>query len=453
VVPGLERRFAAGLEAVLGPAAAAVDSGIAGPGPYQPTFRPTPDGSPVGYVIVTSGALAAAFQPLADWKTRKGVQAAVRTVEWIDATYPNGVDRAERVRFFLRDAYQNWGTLFVLLGGDTDVVPVRYAWSGLLGGELIPADSYYMCLEGNWNGDGDSRFGEAYESDEDPGDEVDLGPELYAGRAPASTVAEAQTFVAKTIDYEREPGAGNGYPASVLFLAERLFPTVDGATIAEEADDLVPSWFKRVKLYEEHASWPGSLPETYRAVMDSLSNGFGIVHHVGHGFRNTMSVGDAVLNNADADALVNGPRQSVVFAINCSAASIDFNSIGERFVKNPHGGSIAYLGTSRFAFVNSSRDYQTFWYTKVFADSVRSLGKASSDARLPMIPAALYDTSYRWTLFALTLLGDPEVDVYTNGVAPLAAAHPASYALGSGPFIVTATSAGSPVAGAMVTLW
>ncbi len=100
--------------------------GPAGPGPYQPTFRPTTDGSAVEYVIVTSDALLTEFEDLADWKTRKGVQAAVRTVEWIDQTYPNGVDRAERIRFFIRDAYQNWGTLFVLLGGDTDVVPPRY---------------------------------------------------------------------------------------------------------------------------------------------------------------------------------------------------------------------------------------------------------------------------------------------------------------------------------------
>ena len=65
---------------------------------------------------MTSQALAGEFQRLADWKTQKGVQAVVRTVETIDQMYPNGVDRAERIRFFLRDAYQNWGTLYVLLG-------------------------------------------------------------------------------------------------------------------------------------------------------------------------------------------------------------------------------------------------------------------------------------------------------------------------------------------------
>ncbi len=462
VVPEIEARFARGLEHVLaaGGSVEVPDSALrddpepAGPGPYQPTFRPTTDGSPVEYVVITAEALAAEFEELAQWKTEKGVQAAVRTVEWIDQTYPNGVDRAERVRFFIRDAYQNWGTLFVLLGGDTELIPVRYGISTLLGGESIPADYYYMCLEGNWNGDGDTRFGEAPE-DGGPGDDADILPEVYVGRAPVSTVAHAALFVDKTIAYDRAPATGNGYPASILYLAERLFSNIDGATIAEEADAIVPAWFKRVKLYEEYQDWPGALPETYEAVIDSIGNGFGILHHVGHGYRNTMAIGEGVLNNADADALANGDRQSVVFAINCSSASIDFNSIGERFVKNENGGAIAYIGTSRLAFINASRDYQAEWFTSVFAgpDSLRSLGEICALARLPFVPFSGYESSYRWTLFAVTLIGDPEVDLHTQGIAPVTVNHPPAHPLDAGSFAATVSSAGAPLAGATVTLW
>ncbi len=148
-------------------------------------FRPTTDGSPVEYVIVTSEAMAGEFQRLADWKTQKGVQAVVRTVEWIDQTYPNGVDRAERIRFFIRDAYQNWSTLYVLLGGDTDVVQLRYAQTFAFH-ESIPADLYFTCLDGNWNGDGDERFGETAGGGND---QADLHFEVTVGRAPVSTVA------------------------------------------------------------------------------------------------------------------------------------------------------------------------------------------------------------------------------------------------------------------------
>jgi hypothetical protein len=50
----------------------------------------------------------------------------VRTLDWITANYRRGADTAETIRFFLQDAYANWGTRYVLIGGDTQDVPVRY---------------------------------------------------------------------------------------------------------------------------------------------------------------------------------------------------------------------------------------------------------------------------------------------------------------------------------------
>ena len=46
----------------------------------------------------------------------------------------------------------------------------------------------------------------------------------------------------------------------------------------------------------------------------SINAGFGIVHHVGHGFRNTMSVGSGTINNADADNLINSPPRDAATA-------------------------------------------------------------------------------------------------------------------------------------------
>jgi hypothetical protein len=428
----------------------AAGTGPAGPGPYQPSFRPTPDGSAVEYVIVTSQAMAGEFQRLADWKTQKGVQTVVRTVEWIDQTYPNGVDRAERIRFFVRDAYQNWDTAFVLLGGDTDVVAPRYAQM-LIFNEKIPADYYYACLDGNWNADGDARFAESISGGSS--DNCDLLFDVSVGRAPVSSVSQAQVFVDKILSYEKNPPVSPRYPASILVLAERLFPTLHGAEVAEDALAMVPSWVRVARLYEQSVNFPGSIELTRPTATDSINAGFGIVHHVGHGYRNSMSVGNGTFSNADADAFVNAPRNSVVFAINCSSASIDFNSIGERWVKNPNGGSSAYIGTSRNAFVLASRPYQNKWYATVWQDSVRSLGRATDQSRLILVPQSLFDTQQRWNLMATTLLGDPESDIYTNAVIPMQVAHPASVALGAAPITVTVTSAGSPVVGATVTLW
>ncbi|MGD8396034.1 MAG: C25 family cysteine peptidase, partial [Candidatus Eiseniibacteriota bacterium] len=144
IVPAIERRFerARAHAGALHDGAndGATDGGI--DGGFHPTFRPSLDGSPVEHVIITTEALADAFERLAAWKTAKGVLSVVRTVEWIESTYPDGIDRAERIRFFIRDAYQNWGTLFVVLGGDTDQIPTRMIQSTLPVLEQIPSDMY-----------------------------------------------------------------------------------------------------------------------------------------------------------------------------------------------------------------------------------------------------------------------------------------------------------------------
>jgi hypothetical protein len=82
--------------------------------PFKATQLPSVLGSPVAYVIITSDAMAPAFQQLADWKTQCGVPAVVRTTSFIRQQYPRGADDAERVRTFIRDAYTRWGAKWSL---------------------------------------------------------------------------------------------------------------------------------------------------------------------------------------------------------------------------------------------------------------------------------------------------------------------------------------------------
>ena len=107
----------------------------------------------------------------------------------------------------------------MLLGGDTDgydrpagtansIVPHRGAKGGWDSDpnsidNNMPTDLYYACLDGTWNGDGDSIWGE--KNDGSGGGDVDLVPELHVGRAPVSNVTEAVNFVSKAVLYETVP--------------------------------------------------------------------------------------------------------------------------------------------------------------------------------------------------------------------------------------------------------
>ena len=160
------------------------------------------------YVAITSQALASAstdytIQDLIGHKQSQGMSSTVVTLESIYSAY-SGVDQAEKIRNFIIDAYNNWETDFVLLGGDSNIVPYRNlqaSISGLSSSETaIPSDLYYQCLNGNFNSDGDSYWGEP--TDGPSGGDVDLAAEVYVGRVAANNEAEMANWVYKTIAYE-----------------------------------------------------------------------------------------------------------------------------------------------------------------------------------------------------------------------------------------------------------
>ncbi|MCK4915264.1 MAG: hypothetical protein KAS89_03790, partial [Candidatus Eisenbacteria sp.] len=267
-----------------------------GPEGFLPRYTPSLEGSPVEYIIITSEEFEPYFQPLVNWKIQKGVPTVIRTVSWIEANYPGGTDLTERIRFFIEDAYESWGTTYVLIGGDTSIVPVRYTWSDYFTGRNISTDLYYSDLDGNWNLDGDATFGEGYAGAASPGDSLDLYPDVFVGRAPAATAIEVETFVAKTLTYERN--TVDTFAAQNLYLAEVLFPydwepgdliSTDGAgDVVEPVLPLIPSWIHTALLYQNYEPYPESHPLTAQSALDSMNVGYNITAHVGHGNKDIL---------------------------------------------------------------------------------------------------------------------------------------------------------------------
>ena len=85
------------------------------------------------------GDLAASFGRLAAWKRRRGLRATVVTLSDIMADRHGNFragsrDLQEVIRKFLKMAQADWGVAWVLLGGDTGIVPIRRVASDALGG-------------------------------------------------------------------------------------------------------------------------------------------------------------------------------------------------------------------------------------------------------------------------------------------------------------------------------
>jgi len=418
--------------------------------PFEPLDLPSVDGSAVDQVIVTSSSLAAAFQNLADWKTKKGIPTVIRTIDWIDANYPAGHDTPERIRMFLQDAYSKWGTYLVFMGGDYPQVPARMAWNRFFyNGREIPTDQYFACLEGDWNADGDHLIGEG-QSAAGTGDLADLYPDVFLGRAPVETIAEVTNFTAKSLQYQKTPPAG-GYVEEHALFSEVLFPEgwhygdppesiqLDGKQLTEDLDAIVdPTWVRHTSHQSENTYSRGrALSElnTGRHLISMMNHGDAFKFSVGNGFNPFIRV-------EDINSLTNGNRLIGLVATACNPNQFDLESCGEAFINCVGGGSIFVIGPTRVDFPLSAASFHESMFELIFDHDLTMLGAFTQISRVPFVPLSLTDsTPDRWTMMSKMLLGDPDIRFWTKQPQSLIASHAASVALGTTSITVTVTTA------------
>jgi hypothetical protein len=472
-VPGERARLEAVLDAVVANPGAvrgyAREDGVVldkSGAPHLPTPMPSLDGSGVRYLIVTTAALAGEFQRLADHRTAMGLPAKVVTREWIEANHRRGIDFQETLRMFLQEAYQKWGLEYLVIGGDTDVIPTRFVRSTFypFGGYTdIPTDMYYAALDGNWGADGDGWLGEPYVSEGIPGDDADLVAEIGVGRVPGNTVGKIGSYIDKVIAYE-SAAAGAGWPARIAYAAEVLFPspwnpgdpiTLDGAQYASNlVQGLVGSCtdLDVLRMYETDQLFERDALLTREALIDTLNTGnYGQVNQFGHGHFFNMSVGNANFTTSDADALTND-NSFLLFAVNCASGAFDVSCLMERLVENPSGGAIVTVGAAREAFPSNSFGYQSAFYDFMFCDDIQRTPDALNAARLLYIANTNRNTVDRWTQLNAVVIGDPGLSIWTGSPRAPQLSTPSSLALGEQTVTIGVTAGGVPVAGADVCL-
>lgn len=186
----------------------------------------------VPYVIITTQSLINLgvqynWEYFVNYLKTQNVNARIVTVEEIYQNY-TGKDKADQVRNFIKYAFANWHTRYVLLGGDGDkgaeLVPVRrfktdihYVYqdnTSLTIHEQMAADYYYCALDGNFDGNNNGVYGE-------PEDNIDLEPEVAVGRAPVDNKTQVNNFVNKTVQAYQH--AAQVTTPKALFLGEHLF--------------------------------------------------------------------------------------------------------------------------------------------------------------------------------------------------------------------------------------
>ncbi|MCK4353480.1 choice-of-anchor D domain-containing protein [candidate division WOR-3 bacterium] len=395
----------------------------------------------VDYVIITPSTYESYFQKLVDWKEKKGLKKAkVVTTDWI---YPNytGIDNQEDIREFIKDADTTWGTSYFLLGGDTYVVPYRgcfgevdtnfYPAPPYVIDSFIPCDLYFSDLDGNWDADGDGVYGEFIAQWSSSDDSVDMYPDVFIGRAPIENVGECTTFVEKVLRYEKNPSLT--YQEGLLLPAEILWPGYPGDIVNDSIANLAPSSYQKSKLYETS----GNLSDV--AVMDSINSGFGFVHFAAHGGWSLISTGATYISNSEADNAANMNKLCVCNAICCWVGAMDYDCIVERFMNDPDGGSVAWIGNSRYGWGSGvlpawSERIDIKMFYRLWHQGDYNIGKNLGNAKSAFIPGA--DQVWKWCIYDLNLFGCPEMPVWTRNPDSLSVTHSSIVSTGSSVFNV-----------------
>ncbi|KAA0002450.1 MAG: hypothetical protein FE048_03765 [Thermoplasmata archaeon] len=403
--------------------------------------------SSIEYVIITSDEFKSmegeySFQGLIDFKKSMGINATIVSVEEIISN-PLYWDKEEmfndtqaKIRNFIRDAYLNWGTDYILLGGDGDIdnpeeniIPPRYLFATTGGLPLgydeegyIPSDIYYACLDGTFNPDMDDKWGENASSNNiSDVDEADLYAEVWVGRACVDSSQEVSNFVMKTISYASSQN--DSFFRKILMVGEYIgFGGIAdfGSNYKDEIKSLIPDEYEKLTLYDR--DWPGFDPNDpwgtgweKEDIMALLNEGVHVVNHDGHSYYGY----NMRMRNGDVDTLTN-TQYYFVYSQGCMAGGFDnpngYDCIAEHHtVETPHG-AFAVIMNSRYGLgMEESTDapsqrYDISFFKAIFSEGIRELGRANHYSKEENA-WRIDEPGMRWACYETNLLGDPQLSL------------------------------------------
>jgi len=363
-------------------------------------------------LIITSEELKNIFESLKHIHDSENIRTEIKTLNDI-SLFPSLIT-PEDIREFIKNEYINNGIEYVLIGGDDNIIPSKQLFLGKYNNINYygPSDLYYACLDGTYNYDGDSKWGES--TDGENGGDVDLIAEVYVGRACVNTTSEANNFVYKTKNFIESNNKSN----TVLMVAEKLSSkpkTWGGDYLDEIINESNNSGFKTIgfskKDYNIETLYERDMPNNNwetEDIINKINDGVSIINHLGHSsLEYSMK-----LHNYDIYSLTND-EPFFVYSQGCTSGAFDYdNCIAEEFTVKTNNGAFAGIWNARFGWYAlgstngaSHRFHREFW-DAIFGENINTIGKANQDSKEDLLFTINYFTS-RWVYYQLNLLGDP----------------------------------------------
>ncbi|MCD6512338.1 MAG: hypothetical protein J7K61_01880 [Thermoplasmata archaeon] len=399
-------------------------------------LKPVEFGDVYDMVVIAPEEYRDLLNKLVEYKNERGIRTKFVGVDEIyNGKYfsAKGRDNPEKIKYFLKNAIEQWGIKYVMLVGDLSLVPSRKVYSFVWGRNGMYSDYYYADIYDvnasfcSWDSNGNNRFGETGDNE----DKVDLYADLYVGRLLCSSTAEVETMVNKIITYE-ETAYNSSWFKRIILMGGDTFPKwndiAEGEVVNTCVEEATPD-FEHVKIQTSlHNFHPRNINKIW-------SEGAGFICYSGHGFEygfGTYPKDRRRMIKYYTPYLLgvhNGEKLPIIFFDACLTAKLDYYMLGNKkipciawyLVKKPDGGAIATIGSTESATTTvtacgptGQAGYLDLHFFMSYRHGIRlseMLVNAKNDYLNDITAGKADDRLYKMTLEQFILLGDPSLMV------------------------------------------
>ncbi|HPQ41575.1 MAG TPA: C25 family cysteine peptidase, partial [bacterium] len=366
----------------------------------------------VTYLIIADDSLMSSIMPLADWHTRTGIYTEVVAASTVGTT-------PAEFKAFIQTYYDNEGTEYVLLVGETTTVPLGNT------GSLNPGDYSYQLLEG--------------------GDDI---ADLACGRIITTDPNIVDHVVARTLNYIQSPPMDGWLDKSMLCAHEEQYP--GKYTECKEAIRTY-AYGLHTMIFDTYYPPEGA---THAMVVAAMEEGRGVVNYRGHG-DNTYWTWSPDWDVDHVYALNNGAHTPIVWNIACYNGNITIggeclSEAWQNAGSSGEGGAVANIGATEPSYTIANHAFDKMLYRAPLDESIFRWGYVVDRSKEYMIAEeGQYgiDNSYMYICF-----GDPAIDMHMMEPMTLNVDHLPTAPIGGGDYTVTVSDGRAPIAGAMVCI-
>ncbi|MCD6512246.1 MAG: hypothetical protein J7K61_01405 [Thermoplasmata archaeon] len=257
-------------------------------------------------LIVAPDEWLSSLEKFVQYKNEHGIRTKLAGLS--EAMSMNGRDDAEKLKYYIKYAYDTWHIKYVLLVGGRKPgmeekwwMPVRYVYNsfgeGFWGEPKFLSDLYFADIYdsygkfSSWDTNGNGVYGEWRNGSVDKN--IDLKPDVFIGRWPARNEYEVKIMVDKTISYEETAYNSNWAKRIVIAAGDTYpeYPGYEGVETTTEALAYLPG-YNATTLYTTDGTLTG-----WKDIVNAVNKGCGILYLDGHG--NPMSWTTHMPNSTD----------------------------------------------------------------------------------------------------------------------------------------------------------